>query len=72
MSADPNTSAKKAKSTTSGKLRNELTDAERQKLGAGNIGTLFSSLNTELNEIWESQLKRWLRQLLQSITYRRM
>ncbi|MCS3725541.1 hypothetical protein [Bradyrhizobium betae] len=53
MSADSNAPARKTKSATSGKLQSELTDAERQKLGARNIGVLFSSLNTELNEIWE-------------------
>ncbi len=53
MSADPNATVRRTKSPTSGKLQKELTDSERHKLGARNIGTMFSSLNTELNEIWE-------------------
>ena len=53
MSANQSAPAKKSKSATSGKLQRELTDSERHTLGARNIGTMFTSLNTRLNEVWE-------------------
>jgi hypothetical protein len=54
MPADPTElPVAKRKSATAGKRQSELTDAEKLKLGAGNIGSLFSELNSELNEIWE-------------------
>jgi hypothetical protein len=43
----------KTRKRTSNKRHSDLTDAEKRKFGAPHIGTLFSELNTELNEIWE-------------------
>src|SRR5260221_23785 len=38
---------------SSSKLRKDLSESEKLRFGAGNVGTLFSKLNTALNEVWE-------------------
>jgi hypothetical protein len=35
------------------KLHRDMTEAERQQVGAARVGSLFRAFNSELNEVWE-------------------
>lgn len=48
--------SKRTSHRTSNKLYQELTQAEKQRFGAPNVGILFKKFNSDLNEIWEDYI----------------